>query len=171
MSERIQRSRSRLQRALQGAGFATQCASSGQQALALLAAASPNLLVLDEPLPDLDSRQVVAQAQGTGDLPILLCSTQADEESHLASLAAGVDVVLDKPIRVNEVVAYVRALLRRGQRLRAQLASKPETSPPLLRHGELIVNPANHTAALRGLKLELRKGRAGLGSRSPTLRF
>jgi DNA-binding response OmpR family regulator len=149
--------RSRLRRALQGAGFATQCASSGQQALALLVSASPNLLVLDEPLPDLDCRQVVAQAQAqvAGDLPILLCSTKAEEDSHLASLAAGVDVVLDKPIRVNELIAYVQALLRRGQRLRVQLASNPETSPPLLRHGALIVNPASYTASLHGLKLDL----------------
>ena len=149
--------RSLLQIALQRAGFETQCASTGQQGLAMIASASPNLLVLDASLPNLDSLQVLAQvhAQVAGDLPVLLCNTKDEEESHIAGLAAGADVVLDKPIRVNELIAYVRALLRRGQRLRTQLASNPGTPPLLLRHGELIVNPANQTASLRGLNLDL----------------
>ena len=149
------KSRSLLQRALQTAGFETQCANSGQQALAMLASASPNLLVLDESLPNLDSLQVVAQAQVAGDLPVLLCNTEDEEASHIARLAAGVDVVLDKPIRVNELIAYVQALLRRGQRLRTHLASHPETPPPLLRHRDLLINPASQTASLRGLELDL----------------
>jgi DNA-binding response OmpR family regulator len=148
-------SRSLLQRALQRAGFATLCATSGQQALAVLASARPNLLMLDESLPDLDSLQVVAQAQVTRDLPVLLCNTQDEEASHIARLAAGADVVLDKPIRVNEVIAYVRALLRRSERLRTHLASNPGPPPPVLRHGELIVMPASQSASLHGLQLNL----------------
>jgi two-component system, OmpR family, KDP operon response regulator KdpE len=99
-----------------------QLATDGEEALSVAAAFQPDLVVLDLNLPALDGLSVCRQLRVRGPVPILVLSVREDEADKVAALDLGADDYLTKPFGIDELLARVRALLRRAG---AQGAPKP----------------------------------------------
>jgi two-component system KDP operon response regulator KdpE len=91
-------------------------AATGREALTLAAAESPSLVVLDLGLPDIDGTEVCRELRGWSDAAILVLTARHEEQATLAALDAGADDYVTKPFSPPELLARVRALLRRAAR-------------------------------------------------------
>ena len=107
--------RDALRRALVLGGYETVQAASGEGALAEVAAAAPDAIVLDIGLPDIDGLEVCRRLRGSGNrVPVLLLTARDAVEDRIDGLDAGADDYLVKPFDVGELQARLRALLRRS---------------------------------------------------------
>jgi DNA-binding response OmpR family regulator len=103
---------------LQRQGFEIAAASNGAQALEMSHTASPDLIILDVMMPDMDGYQVTRQLRqdaGTADIPILMFTAKSQVEDKVTGYEAGVDEYITKPIHPAELVARVKALLSRAK--------------------------------------------------------
>jgi two-component system alkaline phosphatase synthesis response regulator PhoP len=101
---------------LERAGFAVVRASTAADALALARAKTPVLVVLDLGLPDLDGLDVTRELRRLGDTPIVMLTARGDESDRIVGLELGADDYVVKPFSPKELVARVRAVLRRGKK-------------------------------------------------------
>ena len=105
------------------AGFAVQEASTGAQALAALRRGDIDLAIVDVMLPEVDGFEVVRQARRNSSIPIILLTARGEEASRVAGLEVGADDYVVKPFLAHEVVARVRAQLRRARGFDADAAT------------------------------------------------
>jgi two-component system, OmpR family, response regulator MprA len=106
--------RESLRRSLQFNGYQVELASDGQQALESIGGSRPDAMVLDVMMPRLDGLEVCRRLRGTGDdLPILVLTARDTVSDRVAGLDAGADDYLPKPFALEELLARLRALLRR----------------------------------------------------------
>jgi two-component system response regulator MprA len=129
--------RESLRRSLQFNGYQVDMASDGQQALEAVLAVRPDAMVLDVMMPRLDGLEVCRRLRGTGDdLPILVLTARDLVSDRVAGLDAGADDYLPKPFALEELLARLRALLRR---------SSPEPgdarTAPALKFADLELDP------------------------------
>ncbi len=103
-----------LRTTLAAHGYDVQTATTGEEALDLLAARLPDLVVLDLVLPGLSGLAVCQELRARAPVPILILSARGDERDKVAALDAGADDYLTKPFGVNELLARIRAALRRA---------------------------------------------------------
>ena len=128
-------------------GFDVAEAADGVAALAAVRTRRPDALLLDIGLPDLDGLEVMHRArQGYPDLPVLLVTARAEEVDLLVGLGAGADDYVSKPFSPREVVARLRAVLRR---------SRPGTATGLLRFPHLVIDPARREVIRDGAPVTL----------------
>jgi DNA-binding response OmpR family regulator len=130
-------------RYLRKAGFEVEILASGRDALAALTSRPPDLLVLDLMLPHVSGQEIcrIARAQpSTAGLPIIMLTARADEPDRISGLELGADDYIGKPFSPNELVARVRALLRRANRHLA--------APGPLTYGTIAVDADQHTVTL-----------------------
>ncbi len=106
---------------LEHAGFRVTSASDGREALAAFRTGSPDLIVLDLGLPTVDGLDVARAIRRTSIVPIVMLTGRGDEADRVAGLELGADDYVTKPFSPKELVARVRAVLRR-----AELASSPK---------------------------------------------
>jgi DNA-binding response OmpR family regulator len=114
-------------------GFAVQMTASGREALTLVGSEPPSLVILDLMLPDLDGMEVCRRIRETSTLPVLMLTARDDDLDKIAGLEVGADDYLTKPFNPRELVARVRAILRRGGG-----KSRPEAGR--LSHGDLLLD-------------------------------
>ena len=106
--------RESLRRSLAFNGYAVELAQDGREALDLIASSRPDAVVLDVMMPRLDGLEVCRQLRSTGDdLPILVLTARDSVSERVAGLDAGADDYLPKPFALEELLARMRALLRR----------------------------------------------------------
>jgi two-component system response regulator RegX3 len=98
---------------LERAGYRTLACVDGEQALSVARQERPDLVVLDLMLPGLPGQEVCRELRSVSDVPILMLTAKSDEEDRLAGLEMGADDYLVKPFSPRELVARVRAVLRR----------------------------------------------------------
>jgi two-component system alkaline phosphatase synthesis response regulator PhoP len=103
---------------LEHSGFTVLTAADGPAALRTARTASPDLVVLDLGLPGLDGLDVARALRRDGDVPIIMLTARAEESDKLVGLELGADDYLSKPFSPKELVARVRAVLRRAEGLR-----------------------------------------------------
>jgi len=141
-----------LDRGLRLSGFAVRTAADGEAALAVVAADPPDCVVLDVGLPGRDGIAVVEalRAAGVG-VPVLVLSARSSVDDRVLGLAAGADDYLVKPFALAELVARLRALLRRAP---APVPDVPD-APDVLAVGPLTVDPARRRAGVDGRAVEL----------------
>ena len=96
-------------------GYLVYVAGSGREGLALAERAKPGLIVLDLMLPDVSGEEICGEIRSRSDVPILMLTAKASEEERVGGLALGADDYLTKPFSPRELVARVRAVLRRTQ--------------------------------------------------------
>ena len=141
--------------ALQKAGYATTAAADGEQALKRFEADPPALVVLDILMPELDGlevcRRLRSDARGRT-TPIVFLSSKDDEVDRIVGLEVGGDDYLAKPFSPRELVARVRAILRRTA---AQGAAAGAVRPEPLVRGKLSLDPESYTASWDGRELTL----------------
>lgn len=99
---------------LRARGYEVHAAASGTDALRLAAAHPPDIVVLDLGLPDMEGTEVVAGLRGWTDVPILVLSGRTDSGDKVDALDAGADDYVTKPFGMDELLARLRAMLRRG---------------------------------------------------------
>ena len=128
-------------------GFITCLAHDGYQALETIRAHSPDLVVLDLMLPGLDGWEVCRRARKESDIPILMLTARDEETDRLIGLELGADDYVAKPFSPREVVARVRAILRRA----GKVPAKPDT----IRIGRLTIQPAEHLVTKDGTPLDM----------------
>jgi DNA-binding response OmpR family regulator len=135
-----------LERALRLEGFAVEVAADGRAALALVEERRPEVIVLDVVMPHLSGVRVVSRLRERGiDTPVCILSARDETEDRVAGLEAGADDYVVKPFELEELVARLRALLRRA----------PSTETELIRLGDLIVDPTQRSVSRGGRTLEL----------------
>ncbi len=98
---------------LEDSGFGVASASSGEEALMRVRTERPDLVVLDLGLPGLDGLDVTRAIRRSGDLPIIMLTARDDETDKLIGLELGADDYVTKPFSPRELVARIRAVLRR----------------------------------------------------------
>jgi len=130
------------------AGLQVTVASQGGTALQRLAAAGYDAIVLDLMLPDMDGREVCGRLRTESDTPVLMLTARGDAIDRIIGLELGADDYLPKPFEPRELLARLRAVLRRGVRPRG------EPAPPL-RFGRLEIDTAARLVRLDGAIREL----------------
>ena len=138
-----------LRPALQGHGFAVTLALTGAEGLAQVETFSPDLILLDLGLPDLDGQQVLGALRQQTIVPVIILSVRGAEREKIAALDNGADDYLTKPFGIGELLARMRVALRHRQ---PQPASAP-IGP--LRVGDLVLDPAGHTVTRQGVPIHL----------------
>ncbi|MBX3620563.1 MAG: response regulator transcription factor [Rhizobacter sp.] len=135
---------------LRSAGYEVQAVGDGQAALASQAEVASDLLILDLMMPGLDGLEVCKALRARGrNTPILMLTAKATELDRVLGLELGADDYLTKPFSLAELLARVKALLRRADLQRnAQHAGSAQAS--VLRNGELEILPAKRQVRLRG---------------------
>ena len=134
---------------LEKAGYRVAAAADGEEGLKQLFASRPDALVLDLMLPGLNGLEIVREVRGeplTHDLPVLILTARSAEMDKLLGFEQGADDYLTKPFSPRELVARVKALLRR---------SKPTGSARSLEAGPLRVDLEAHVATCAGERLDL----------------
>jgi two-component system KDP operon response regulator KdpE len=96
-------------------GMEVEIATTGQSALDLVARFHPEVVILDLGLPDLDGIEVLHGIRGWNRVPVVVLSARASSEEKVTALDAGADDYVTKPFEMNELLARVRAALRRGE--------------------------------------------------------
>jgi two-component system response regulator MprA len=134
-----------LQRSLRLEGYEVRIASDGEQALAMHAEYVPDVLVLDLGLPKVDGIDVARKVRADDDVPILMLTARDAVEARVEGLDSGADDYLVKPFERQELLARLRALLRR----------RPPRGSASLVVGDLSLNPDTHEVARSDRVVEL----------------
>ena len=131
-------------------GFRIQEAKDGEAALEAITRLQPALVVLDVMLPKLDGFEVCRRVRAENSSVAILMLTARDEDiDKILGLELGADDYLTKPFNPRELVARVKAILRRGE-------NRPTTADKPLKLGELLIDPVRHEAHVAARLLDLR---------------
>ncbi|WP_218566603.1 response regulator transcription factor [Vallicoccus soli] len=141
---------------LSAEGLAVRVVHDGPAALEAAAAAPPDLVVLDLMLPGLDGLEVCRRLQARRPVPVLMLTARGEEADRVIGLGVGADDYLTKPFGMRELVARVRALLRRVERARELASAGPaDAAPEPLALGPLRVDRAARRVSLQGRDVHL----------------
>jgi two-component system KDP operon response regulator KdpE len=132
---------------LRGAGYAVEAAETKAEALAALAARPPDVVVLDLVLPDGSGVEVCREVRRWSRLPILVLSAVGDEREKVRALDAGADDYVTKPFGTDELLARLRAVLRRSE--------SRDGSTPVIEIGEIAIDLADRTITRSGRNVHL----------------
>ncbi|MGR3624606.1 response regulator transcription factor [Pseudophaeobacter sp.] len=132
--------------ALERAGWQVITAADGQEALLHASRDAPDLIVLDIGLPELDGFEVCRRIRQRSQVPILFLTARDDEVDCILGLELGADDYVTKPFSPRELVARIRAILKRTQ------SPNPST---LLAHGLLSLDPSGHRCMVSGREVAL----------------
>jgi len=133
---------------LEQEGFKVEAAYDGQVALDKVKSLQPALVVLDLMLPVVDGWEVCRRVRSTSDVPIIMLTARDDDVDKIVGLELGADDYVTKPFNPRELVARVKAILRRAGR-------EPSGEKPITL-GNLSVDPARREVAVAGRPVELR---------------
>lgn len=133
---------------LEREGFSTHIAPDGRQALASVRQSLPCLVILDLMLPVIDGWEVCRELRRVSDVPILMLTARDDEIDRVSGLTLGADDYVVKPFSPRELVARVKAILRRAR-------PQPAPGRELLEHGALVLEEEQYKVTLDGQRLTL----------------
>jgi DNA-binding response OmpR family regulator len=131
-------------------GYRVRWEDDGARGLAAALADEPDLVVLDLMLPSLDGLEVCRRLRASAPVPVIMLTARGEEEDRIVGLELGADDYLGKPVSPRELVARVKAVLRRSQEPRA-----PRPSATTLEAGDLEVDVAARIATIAGRTVEL----------------
>jgi two-component system alkaline phosphatase synthesis response regulator PhoP len=134
-----------VRRYLKKDGFDVEVQNSGAEALTAISARPPDLVVLDLMLPQVNGLEICRRVRAdekTASIPIIMVTARAEESERIAGLDLGADDYLAKPFSPGELVARVRALLRR--------TTRPPSAETTITYGPLVVDTAQHTVSSSG---------------------
>jgi two-component system, OmpR family, alkaline phosphatase synthesis response regulator PhoP len=135
---------------LEQEGYAVVSAPDGERAIQKVRHDNPALVVLDIMLPGMDGFEVCRQLRSTSDVPIIMLTARTEDIDKIVGLELGADDYLTKPFNPRELVARVRAILRRADRIR------PEQTRPALMMGNLTIQPDQRAVLVDGMPVSLR---------------
>lgn len=138
-----------IRKNLEARSFVVHAAGNGLEALAVFNTQPLDLIILDVMMPTMDGLETTRRVRQTSPVPIIILTALGEEKDKVTALDLGADDYLTKPFGVEELLARVRAVLRRA---------RPQTGPlgaGALTAGEVVLDPAAHTVAVRGEPLRL----------------
>jgi two-component system KDP operon response regulator KdpE len=138
-----------LRTSLEAHGYQVQTASNGEEAVVAAAESGLDLLFLDLGLPDIDGTDVIRRVRSFSPVPVIVLSVRDRQNDKVAALDAGADDYVTKPFGMEEVLARLRAALRRGPTERAE--------PATLAFGPLVVDLGKRLVSLDGERVHLTK--------------
>ena len=149
--------RQTLARRFSESGYDVRTAATGPAALEAVAERVPDLVLLDVMLPGLDGVEVCRRLRADHPLLyILMLTARADELDRVVGLEVGADDYVTKPFSLQEVVARVRAALRRVRTVREQIAAAPEADDEApIEAGDLAIDPVRREVVVRGEAVHL----------------
>ncbi|NMH94649.1 response regulator transcription factor [Pseudonocardia bannensis] len=139
-----------LDAVLAGAGFDVCAAATGTDGLRAVREHDPDLVVLDLGLPDMDGTELCRRLRTGSDAYVLMLTGRSDEVDMLVGLAVGADDYMAKPFSPRELVARVRALLRRPRRIAGAPAAAVEDENAAQHVGDLLVDRGSREVRVRG---------------------
>ena len=139
---------------LEQAGFRVVTAHDGPMALAQYKHEKPDLILLDLNMPGMDGIEVARRLRATSNVPIIMVTARVEETDRLIGLELGADDYVTKPFSPREVVARVRAVLRRAE-------AEP-TTPEIIRVADIAIDLTRHTVTRAGEPIDLTPTEFGL---------
>lgn len=136
-----------LQPVLKAAGCTVSVASDGHAAISAVIAQDPDVVLLDLGLPDMDGKDVIRIIRESSQVPIIVISARHQEAEKIAALDEGADDYVNKPFEIGELMARIRAAIRRSQSMSANAA--------VLEAGPLKVDFAKREVELMGEQIKL----------------
>ena len=136
---------------LEKAGFQVSEAENGLEALLALHNSQPNLIVLDIMMPVLDGMEVCRQVRKFSQVPVIMLTARTEDEDRIMGLELGADDYLAKPFNPRELVARVKAVLRRM----THAAEEPVGKDTLLSFAQLTINRQEYVATSSGHTVQL----------------
>jgi len=133
---------------LQAEGFSVDTAANGREALDKVRQGRPDLLVLDLMMPEVDGWEGCRRLRKESDLPIIMLTARGDDVDKIVGLELGADDYMTKPFNARELVARVKAVLRRYS-----AGKSPER---VLQVGDLRIDPERHEVTIGGRSIDLR---------------
>ncbi len=134
---------------LKNAGYAVRTAGTGGEALRQVASDQPALVVLDLMLPDIDGIEVCRRIRQDSDMPILMLTARDEDVDKIIGLEVGADDYLTKPFNPRELVARVKAILRRAT------PERGERESAVIRHGDLSVDAGRREVKVGDQEVQL----------------
>jgi two-component system, OmpR family, alkaline phosphatase synthesis response regulator PhoP len=134
---------------LKNAGYRVRTVSNGSDALAQFSAEAPDLIVLDLMLPDIDGIEVCRRIRKTSDVPVLMLTARDDDVDKIIGLEVGADDYLTKPFNPRELVARVKAILRRAT------PERRDRESATIEHGHLTVDAGRREVRVGGEEIQL----------------
>ncbi len=148
-----------VRRELASAGHEVLLAGDGEEALEAHSRGKPDLVILDWMLPKLGGLEVLRRIRQDASTPVLMLTARGEEVDRVMGLEVGADDYLTKPFGMRELLARVRALLRREELLRRTLEADRNgpggASGSVVGHGELTLDPESHDVTLEGEEVDL----------------
>jgi DNA-binding response OmpR family regulator len=130
-------------------GFKVESATDGAAALEMIQADEPSLVVLDIMLPEVDGFEVCRRTRATSEVPIIMLTARDEDIDKIVGLELGADDYLTKPFNPRELVARIKAILRRLER------REPDGNAPLS-IGDVVIDPARREVHVAGEKVSMR---------------
>lgn len=132
-------------------GFQVACATDGSVAKRMILNEKPNLVVLDLMLPGMDGLEVCRRVREVSDVPIIMLTARDDDIDKIVGLELGADDYLTKPFNPRELVARIRAILRRADR-----GDMRDAAPPPINIGNLHLDAQRRRVEVAGRAVDLR---------------
>jgi two-component system, OmpR family, KDP operon response regulator KdpE len=137
-----------LRTTLSGQGYDLRVANDGETALEIMKDWTPDLVITDLAMPNMDGLELTRRVRAKTDMPIIVLSVRGEERTKVQALDAGADDYVTKPFGMNELLARVRANLRRIP------DEEPEVNT-VIELGDFRIDVGAHTAAIRGKEIRL----------------
>ena len=137
-------------------GYSVETAVDGPQAVEKARSLKPDLIILDIMLPGMDGFEVCRLLRQEMNVPILMLTARDDEIDRVVGLEVGADDYLTKPFSVRELIARVKALLRRVRLIRSESQSSTAMSHQITTMGNLSIDETRHEVFLDGKPLSLK---------------
>jgi len=144
-----------IRRDLESEGYAVFHAVNGLQALQFFKQHKPDIIILDWMLPQMDGLEVLRQIRAQSAIPVLMLTARSAEFDRVLGLEVGADDYLVKPFSMRELIARVRALLRRIEHVQQIVAADRERQIQALTYQELHLNPETYQVTLTGKPIDL----------------
>lgn len=145
-----------LSYSLKKEGYQVITALDGVQALSTARSEKPDVIVLDIMLPGLSGLEVCRTLRAETTTPIMMLTARSDEFDRVLGLDLGADEYVVKPVGLRELLARIKALLRRVQMYENHTAPSPDTADDILESGPLRMNRTRHEASWNARDLDLR---------------
>jgi two-component system KDP operon response regulator KdpE len=137
-----------LKTALSSSGYGVRTSSDGEDALQMMESWMPDLVITDLRMPNMDGLELCRRIRSKSNIPVLVLSVRGEERIKIEALDAGADDYVTKPFSITELLARVRASLRRSSLLR-------EPEAPIVEIGDFYIDVQAHTVRVRNRSVRL----------------
>jgi two-component system KDP operon response regulator KdpE len=137
-----------LYRSLQTHGYDVRVAADGESALQMFSDWPPDLVITDLAMSNMGGLELCRQLRTKSEIPILVLSVKGEERTKVQALDAGADDYVTKPFGMDELLARIRATMRR-------VPATPADAPALIQVGDFHIDLAGHTVTLKGKEIHL----------------